>query len=107
MTSELDEVKDDSGEQSEKVPEQKPEEAEVVDGKKVVYVKDRPFRSLFKTTAIVLVVGFALIYAVGFISGLAGVRVPYIDRGVAGDQWHKITKTDPGPSDWNELEKNK
>lgn len=82
-------------------------EADTADGKKVVYVKDRPFLSLFKTTIIILVVGFALMYAVGFISGLAGVRVPYIDRGVAGDQWYKITKTDPGPSNWNELEKNK
>lgn len=90
-------------------PQEKPEqeETETVDSKKVIYVKDRPFLSLLKITVITLVVGFALIYAVGFISGLAGVRVPYIDRGIAGDQWHKITKTDPGLSNWNELEKNK
>ena len=73
----------------------------------VIYIKDRPFRALFKQAAIVLASGFTLLFIVGFIIGLLGLRVPYIDGDAVGNQWHSLTGGDRGASEWNELEPNK
>lgn len=81
---------------------EKPEES----SKNVIYVQDRPFRALFKYTAIIIVASLALLYAVGFITALLGFQVPYIDSGAIGNQWSSITGGERGDSEWNELERN-
>lgn len=73
----------------------------------VIYVKDRPFKALFKQAAIVLVSGFVILFVVGFTVGLLGLRVPYIDGDAIGNQWNSLTGGDRGTSEWNELEPNK
>lgn len=75
--------------------------------KKIVYVEDHPFRVLLKHFLIVAVTSVVIIFVIGFITGLLGQRVPYIDSGAIGNQWSTLTGGHPGPAHWNELEKNK
>lgn len=72
----------------------------------VIYVKDRPFRVLFKHVLIASVSGVFVLFTVGFIIGLLGLRVPYIDSDVISNQWGSLTGGTQGTSEWNELEKN-
>jgi len=72
----------------------------------VIYVKDRPFRKLLKYTVIILASGFAILYVIGFITGLAGARVPYIDNGAIGNQLNNVLGKEGSGDDWNELERN-
>jgi hypothetical protein len=72
----------------------------------VIYVKDRPFLKLLKYAGIILLSGLALLYAVGFVTGLVGARVPYIDNGAIGNQLNNVLGNEGSGEDWNELERN-
>lgn len=72
----------------------------------VVYVKDRPFRKLFKHVLVVSVTAVVLLFVFGFISGLMGHRIPYIDDEAISNQWSNLTGGDSDNTEWNELERN-
>lgn len=72
----------------------------------IVYVKDRPLLTLIKYFLIVVIAAFVIIFIAGFVTGLLGMRVPYVDSGAAGNQLNSLIGGNKTHSDWNELVKN-